>query len=93
MNHKILLGFIAFLLIGMAHAEQTFMKKGQVTAQTDDIVMIGIEEYRVDNDTLSYDTWLGELGPIFDLGQEVGFNFVQKVGEKPYITEVWVLKR
>ncbi|MDF1589443.1 MAG: hypothetical protein P1P93_09890 [Gammaproteobacteria bacterium] len=76
-------------------ATEPYQHTGKVISQSADANHLVIDniDYRIDNDTQVKNSIVrrGELGPMLNIGQMLGFNVERQIGTVPYITEIWVL--
>jgi hypothetical protein len=85
---------IAFLFIAGVSAAESFVYTGIVKAQSANAstILINTHQYSVNSDTVVHGLPMqGELGPMINLGQKIGYNVEQHNDELPYISEIWFL--
>lgn len=94
MKYVLLLLMTLTLSMGV-HAAESYQHTGKLISQTADAshVVIDYIDYRIDNDTQVKNGLAkpGEVGPLLNSGQMIGFNVERQVGTVPYITEIWIL--
>ena len=85
---------IALLFITGVSAAESFVYTGIVKAQTANAstILINSQQYSVNSDTVIHGLSMqGELGPMINIGQKIGYNIEQNNDELPHITEIWFL--
>ncbi|PHS71079.1 MAG: hypothetical protein COB23_02140 [Methylophaga sp.] len=86
---------IALLFITNANAAEPYIYTGLVNEQAADAEMIKIDhqQYTINLDTIVHGPFKrGELGPMIDAGQRVGFNLQINSAELSRISEIWILE-
>ena len=90
----IILNLVALLFITGVNAAESFVYTGVVKAQSANagFILINSQQYSVNSDTVIHGLSMqGELGPMINIGQKIGYNIEQNNDESPYITEIWFL--
>lgn len=86
---------LCLTVISVVSAESLYVSEGTISSSENNNTIVVIEyiQYRLDNDTQVHGmVQQGELAPILNIGQKIGFNIEQGSGGLPRITEVWLLQ-
>ena len=90
----IILNLIALLFITGLNAAESFVYTGVVTENDGaNKMLINGQHYLTNFDTVVHGglSMQGELGPMINIGQRIGFNIEQNNDELPHISEIWIL--